>query len=92
MVHTDCPSPQQLIDFCIGKLAEAEIDAVTTHLDGCKVCLETVEALEKVPIPFVRYYLSDQVPRCRSLALDPQFQRMLAALKHLNSDSTASQG
>ena len=92
MVHTGCPSPQQLIDFCIGKLAEAEIDVVTTHLDGCKVCLETVEALEKVPIPFVRYYLSDPAPQSQCLALDPRFQLMLAALKHMKGDSIASQG
>ena len=87
-----CPSPQQLIDFCIGKLAEEDIDRVTNHLDLCPLCLEIVEALEKVPIPFVRYHLSAPDPQRQNVALDPQYQHLLGLLKRLNDEPATPAG
>lgn len=83
MDETPCPSSQELIDFCIGKSGEQNIEALTRHLDLCASCRQTVEALERVPIPFVEYYLSRCGPEQPRTAVDPQFREMLAKLKQL---------
>jgi len=83
MNFTQCPCPQDLIDFCIGKLADDKIDALIAHLDQCIDCEKNVAAIEKLPIPFVNFYLSalnEQPLRCE---LDPRFRALLHELKNL---------
>lgn len=92
MNRSSCPTGQQLIDFCIGKLPDPEIDAVAEHLDACSHCRATVEALEKVPIPFVEYYLSQPGNQTPGSSVDPQFRSMLSRLKDLCSQSPNSSG
>lgn len=88
MSHSGCPSSQQLIDFCIGKLSELEIDAVTGHLDSCTLCQETVKALEKIPIPFVEYYLAKSDTKVPGIGTEPQVRNLISKLKDLCPDST----
>lgn len=80
-----CPSPQELVDFCIGKSREVEIDTIAQHLDSCSVCRNTVDDLERLPIPFVEYYLSPVEPDQPRTTADPRFRELLVKLKQLGT-------
>jgi hypothetical protein len=45
-VPTACPSTEALLDFHLGKLAPADIDAVADHLEGCAACAAALRRLD----------------------------------------------
>jgi serine/threonine protein kinase len=49
MAQASCPTPETLADYLLGKVSEADIEAVASHLDQCQACqgqLETLDSLE----------------------------------------------
>jgi serine/threonine protein kinase len=46
MSDKNCPSPADLYELIAGRLTEAEIAALSEHLDYCRRCLDTVQGLK----------------------------------------------
>ncbi|QDU96148.1 serine/threonine protein kinase [Lignipirellula cremea] len=45
----DCPSDQQLLDFCLGNCNVEMLDRVAEHLEACQLCEQRLQQLEEVP-------------------------------------------
>jgi len=87
MRRSDCPEPQDLIDFCVGKLSDEKIDGIAAHLNHCEQCEKLVQDIEKVPIPFIAYHLAETTRKSKGFVLDPGFLQRLDELKRLNPGS-----
>ena len=81
MADTDCPSQQTLINFCIGKLSEAEIDRIARHLDSCAPCRARIDVLEDLPIPFVARVRGSHGLAGIDQEMDAQSRRILDRVK-----------
>lgn len=82
-LSTDCPTPLKLIDFCVGKLDEGEIDRVFEHLEHCPQCAVFVEKLDTFPIPFLTKIQSMPLTPFRSYLLEPEFSDTLKKLEEI---------
>ncbi len=87
MRRPDCPEPQDLIDFCVGKLSDEKVDGIAAHLNHCDQCEKIVQEIEKVPIPFIAYHLAETTRNSKDFVLDPGFLQRLDELKRLNPGS-----
>lgn len=48
-----CPSPQQLSDYNLGKLDRADLESVANHLDECRTCDSQLDQLESQADDFI---------------------------------------
>jgi len=85
MPDTDCPSQQTLINFCIGKLSEAEIDLIARHLESCVPCRARIDVLEDLPIPFVARVRGSHGLAGVDQEMDAQSRRLLDRVKQFYS-------
>src|SRR5438105_1407991 len=46
MAAAPCPSPQQLQQLLLGRLPDAQADALEQHLSACPSCAQTVTSLK----------------------------------------------
>ena len=46
MPAVTCPDRDRLAAFVLGKLCDAELEAVSTHLDSCPQCQTVAETLD----------------------------------------------
>jgi eukaryotic-like serine/threonine-protein kinase len=52
-VRNECPSQENLLAFHLGKLSEAQVEAVAEHLESCPLCEAAVEQLDASPDPIL---------------------------------------
>ncbi|QDU26332.1 Serine/threonine-protein kinase PknH [Anatilimnocola aggregata] len=47
MSDPNCPSVEQLSNYCLGKVSASELESLEQHVDTCHTCQETVEQLDR---------------------------------------------
>jgi serine/threonine protein kinase len=83
-----CPDPEQLLAYVLGKLPEAEIEAVSAHVGQCPRCENTATGLDGTADTLVSH-LHGPLPESE-LAKSPVYQSALAKAQELSKSPTAS--
>jgi tRNA A-37 threonylcarbamoyl transferase component Bud32 len=53
MNPTDCPTPEELSNFVLGRVSRRALDRVAAHVERCKSCQEALQALDAVADPLL---------------------------------------
>ena len=85
---TDAPCPQQneLQQYMSGQLDEQVAEQVSSHIDTCAICNETVSTLNPGADPLVAELKDDAPP---SFSAEPECDAAINALAELPSTSPA---
>ena len=66
----NCPNPEMLGDYLLGRVSEADLATIGAHIESCKVCqsrLESCEGLSDPVIQYLRHLVPDEAQSDDSL-------------------------
>ena len=85
MDKTICPNPDVLADYVLGKVSEADLTGITSHVEACPECqsqLETLDGLSDTVITCLRHAVPNEADSDDSL-----LKGVLSKIESITSES-----
>jgi formylglycine-generating enzyme required for sulfatase activity/serine/threonine protein kinase len=84
----NCPDPNVLVAYLLGKLDPLEVPPIAEHVANCPTCDHSAESLEVASDTLVEQ-LRGALPQC-DVSRDPEYQQVLARVQKLHPKRSAA--
>ena len=85
MDTTTCPNPDMLAEYVLGKISEADLSGIGSHVEACSACqsqLETLDGLSDTVITCLRRAVTEEADPDDSL-----LKEVLSKIESITSES-----